>query len=174
MRGTTIVVVRKGGETVMAADGQVTLGEVALKHNARKLQRLFGGKVLVGFSGAVADSLTLLEKFEEKLKEYQGDVRRSAIELAKQWRTDRILRRLDAMLLVADKDNILLISGGGEVIEPEKPAVGIGSGGAYAYAAALALLDHSELPATRIAEEALKIAARLCIYTNENIIVEKL
>jgi len=174
MRSTTIVAVRRDGETVMAADGQVTIGEVALKHNARKIQRLFDGKVLVGFAGAVADSLTLLERFEEKLKQYQGDVRRSAVELAKLWRTDRMLRRLDAMLLTADKENLLLVSGNGEVLEPERPVIGIGSGGAFAYSAALALLEHSELSAAEIAEEALKIAARLCVFTNENIVIEKL
>ena len=158
----------------MAADGQVTMGEVTLKRTACKIRKLYGGEVLVGFAGAVADSLALLERFEGNLKEHQGDVRRAAVELAKAWRTDRVLRRLDALLLVASGEELLLVSGSGEVIEPEEPVMGIGSGGAYAYAAALALMRHTDLPARSIAEEALRIAAALCIYTNDNLTVETL
>jgi len=172
MRATTIVVVRRDKTTAMASDGQVTIGEVSVKQTACKVRRLFGGKVLAGFAGAVADSFALLERFEGKLEEHGGDLRRAAVELAKLWRTDRILRRLEAFLLVADAETILLISGGGEVLEPEEPVMGIGSGGTYAHAAALALLKHSKLPAERIAEEALRIAARLCIYTNDRIHME--
>ncbi|RKY15918.1 MAG: HslU--HslV peptidase proteolytic subunit [Planctomycetota bacterium] len=172
MRGTTIVVVRKDGVTAMASDGQVTIGDVSVKQKANKVRRLSKGEVLAGFSGAVADSLALLERFEGKLEEFGGDLRRAAVEMAKLWRTDRVLRRLEAFLLVADAETILLISGGGDVLEPEEPVMGIGSGGAFAHAAALALLRHSDLNAEQIAEEAIRIAARLCIYTNENINIE--
>ena len=174
MRGTTIVAVRRDGVTAMASDGQVTIGEVSVKQTACKVRRLHKGRVLAGFAGAVADSLALLERFEEKLDEYGGDLRRAAVEMAKLWRTDRVLRRLEAFLLVADTETILLVSGAGEVLEPEEPVMGIGSGGAYAHAAALALLRHSNLDAQQIAEESLRIAARLCIYTNDRIRVEVL
>jgi len=172
MRGTTIVVVRKDGVTAMASDGQVTIGDVSVKQKAVKVRRLLKGEVLAGFSGAVADSLALLERFEGKLEEFGGDLRRAAVEMAKLWRTDRVLRRLEAFLLVADAETILLISGGGDVLEPEEPVMGIGSGGAFAHAAALALLRYSDLNAEQIAEEAIRIAARLCIYTNDNINLE--
>ncbi len=172
MRGTTIVVVRKDGITAMASDGQVTIGDVSVKQKACKVRRLFKGGVLAGFSGAVADSLALLERFEGKLEEFGGDLRRAAVEMAKLWRTDRILRRLEAFLLVADAETILLISGAGDVLEPEESVMGIGSGGAFAHAAALALLRYSDLNAEQIAEEAIRIAARLCIYTNDNINIE--
>ena len=172
MRATTIVVVRKDGVTAMASDGQVTIGDVSVKQKAVKVRRLLKGEVLAGFSGAVADSLALLERFEGKLEEFGGDLRRAAVEMAKLWRTDRILRRLEAFLLVADAETILLISGAGDVLEPEESVMGIGSGGAFAHAAALALLRHSDLNAEQIAEEAIRIAARLCIYTNDNINIE--
>ena len=172
MRGTTIVVVRKDGITAMASDGQVTIGDVSVKQKACKVRRLFKGGVLAGFSGAVADSLALLERLEGKLEEFGGDLRRAAVEMAKLWRTDRILRRLEAFLLVADAETILLISGAGDVLEPEESVMGIGSGGAFAHAAALALLRYSDLNAEQIAEEAIRIAARLCIYTNDNINIE--
>lgn len=173
-RGTTILAVRKDGQVAMAGDGQVTLGETVMKGNARKVRTVYDNKVLVGFAGATADAFTLFERFEGKVKEYGGDITRSAVELAKEWRTDRALRRLEAMLLVADKSKVLLISGNGDVIEPEEGVIAIGSGGSYAYAAALAYLEASDYTARQIAEKALKIAGRICIYTNENLVVEEL
>ncbi|MFP4563973.1 MAG: ATP-dependent protease subunit HslV [Spirochaetia bacterium] len=173
-RGTTILAVRKEGQVAMAGDGQVTLGETVMKGNARKVRTVYDSKVLVGFAGATADAFTLFERFEGKVKEYGGDITRSAVELAKEWRTDRALRRLEAMLLVADKSKVLLISGNGDVIEPEEGVIAIGSGGSYAYAAALAYLEASDYTARQIAEKALKIAGRICIYTNENLVVEEL
>jgi ATP-dependent HslUV protease subunit HslV len=158
----------------MAGDGQVTMGETVMKNNARKVRRLAEGKVLCGFAGATADAFTLFDRFEEKLKEYSGDLRRGAVELAKEWRTDRTLRRLEALLLAADVNATLLISGTGDVIEPEDDALAIGSGGNYAYAAALAFLEGSALSAAEIAEKSLAIAGTICIYTNNRIVVEEL
>lgn len=172
-RGTTIVAVRKDGQTAIAGDGQVTLGEhTAIKHNARKVRRVYHGRVVVGFAGSVADALTLAEKFEEKLQKSSGNLPKAAVELVKEWRTDRVLRRLEAMLVVADKESILLIAGSGEVIEPQDGIVAIGSGSTYALAAARALARHSNLSASDIAVEALKIAAEICVYTNANIVCE--
>jgi len=174
VRSTTIIAVRKDGRVAMAGDGQVTVGNTIMKSNARKVRRLLDDKVLCGFAGATADAFTLFERFEVKLKEYSGDLTRSAVELAKDWRTDRALRRLEAMLLVADKTKTLLISGTGDVIEPADDALAIGSGGPYAYAAALAFLDASTLTAPEIAERSLRIAGGICIYTNDRIVVEEL
>ena len=174
VRSTTVVAVRKDGLLAIAGDGQVTMGQTVVKANARKVRKIFDGRILVGFAGATADAFTLFEKFEEKVREYGGDLTRAAVELAKDWRTDRILRRLEAMLLVGDKDKTLLISGTGDVIEPEEGVIAIGSGGSYAYAAALAYLETSDLTAREIAERSLKVAGRICIYTNDKILVEEL
>lgn len=174
IRSTTVIAVKKDGKIAMAGDGQVTMGDAVMKGNARKVRRIFDGNVLVGFAGATADAFTLFDKFESSLKEYNGDVTRAAVELAKLWRTDRMLRKLEALLLVAARDNILLISGTGDVIEPEAGALAIGSGGNYAYSAALAYLDDSSLSAADIAKRSLEIAGNICIYTNQNIIVEEL
>ncbi|ORC34284.1 HslU--HslV peptidase proteolytic subunit [Marispirochaeta aestuarii] len=175
MKATTILAVRKDGKTAMAGDGQVTLGNTVMKGNAKKVRTIYDGKILVGFAGATADAFTLFEHFEGRIKEYKGDLTRAAVELAKDWRTDRMLRRLEAMLLVADREKILLISGTGDVIEPEEGAIAIGSGGSYAYAAALAYLDSGvDLSALEIARRCLRIAAKICIYTNESIISEEL
>jgi len=175
IRGTTIIAVRKDGRVAMAGDGQVTMGEaVIMKGRARKVRRLHNDAVLVGFAGSTADAFTLEERFEAKLKEFAGDVTRAAVELAKDWRTDRILRRLEAMLLVADAHRTLLLSGNGDVIEPDGGAVAIGSGGNYAFAAARAYLDASDLDAPQIAEKALRIAADICVFTNDNIVLEVL
>ncbi|MDR2313927.1 MAG: ATP-dependent protease subunit HslV [Spirochaetaceae bacterium] len=173
-RSTTVVAVRRNGEVAMAGDGQVTLGETVVKNNARKVRRLWDNKVLCGFAGATADAFTLFDRFESKLKEYSGDLARSAVELAKDWRTDRALRRLEAMLLVADTKKTLLISGTGDVIEPAEDILAIGSGGNYAYAAALAYLDGSSLSASEIAKRSLEIAGTICIYTNSQITLEEL
>ena len=173
-RSTTVLVVRRNGRVAMAADGQVTFGQTVMKNNARKVRRLLDGKILCGFAGATADVFALHDRFEAKLKEYSGDLARAAVELAKDWRTDRALRRLEAMLLVADKNKTLLVSGTGDVIEPAEDALAIGSGGNYAYAAALAYLDGSELSAREIAERSLRIAGNICIYTNDNFVVEEL
>jgi len=173
MHGTTILAVRRNGHTAMAGDGQVSMGNTVMKGNARKVRRLYEDKILVGFAGATADAFTLFERFEIKVKEYNGDITRASVELAKDWRTDRILRRLEALLLVADKEKIFLLSGTGDVIEPEEGVIGIGSGGSFAYAAALAFLQASDLPAREIAERSLKIASGICIYTNDRIIVEE-
>jgi ATP-dependent HslUV protease subunit HslV len=174
MHATTIIAVRKDGKVAMAGDGQVTFGNTVMKNNARKVRRMLEGKVICGFAGATADAFTLFDRFEAKLKEYSGDLARSAVELAKEWRTDRNLRRLDAMLLVADITKTLLISGIGDVVEPTEDALAIGSGGSYAYAAALAFLDGSSYTAAEIAEKSLKIAGGICIYTNTNITLEEL
>ncbi|QQO07409.1 ATP-dependent protease subunit HslV [Breznakiella homolactica] len=174
IRSTTVIVVRKDGKVAMAGDGQVTMGETVMKNNARKVRRLLDGKVLCGFAGATADAFTLFDRFEEKLKEYSGDLARSAVELAKEWRTERALRRLEALLLVADIHKTFLISGTGDVIEPAEDALAIGSGGNYAYSAALAYLDGSSLSAAEIAERSLKIAGNICIYTNGEITLEEL
>ena len=174
IRSTTVIAVRKDGRVAMAGDGQVTMGNTVMKGNARKVRRLYDGNVLTGFAGATADAFNLFDKFEGKIKEYAGDLTRAAVELAKQWRTDKALRQLEALLLVADKDKILLISGTGDVIEPENDVLAIGSGGNYAYAAALAYLESSDLSAREIAQRSLKIAGDICIYTNNNIVVEEL
>ncbi len=179
IRSTTIIAVRQNKSVAMAGDGQVSQGDTILKHNARKVRRMYDGKVLAGFAGATADAFTLFERFEGKLKEYSGDLSRAAVELAKDWRTDRALRRLEAMLLVADRERTLLISGTGDVIEPAKDALAIGSGGNYAYSAALAYLDAVEtgslnLNAKEIAEKSLAIAGEICVYTNGHITVEEL
>ena len=172
--GTTILSVRKDGAVAMVGDGQVTLGETVMKGNARKVRTMYDGKILAGFAGATADAFTLFERFEGKVKEYNGDITRSAVELAKEWRTDRMLRRLEAMLLVADASKTLLISGTGDVVEPERGAIGIGSGGPYAYAAALAYLEGSDFSASEVAEKAMKIASQICIYTNDNFTMEEI
>lgn len=171
--GTTVIAVQKNSEVAMAGDGQVTLGNTVMKGNARKVRKIYDGKVLIGFAGATADAFTLFERFEGKLKEYKGDVTRAAVELAKEWRTDRVLRKLEAMLLVACKEKTLLISGTGDVVEPESGIIAIGSGGSYAYAAAMAYMETSDLPAREIARKSLEIASGICIYTNNNISVEE-
>jgi ATP-dependent HslUV protease subunit HslV len=174
IRSTTILAVRHQGRVALGGDGQVTLGNVVMKSDARKVRRLHDGKVLAGFAGAAADAFALLERFEAKLKDYQGSVPRAATELAKEWRTDRALRRLEAMLIVADRDHLLLVSGTGDVIQPTEGATAIGSGAAYALAAARALLTHSSLSAAEIVHAALEIAGDLCIFSNRNIEVEEL
>ncbi|GHV89537.1 ATP-dependent protease subunit HslV [Spirochaetia bacterium] len=174
IRSTTVLAVRRDGKVAMAGDGQVTMGETVMKNNARKVRRLLDGKVLCGFAGATADAFTLFDRFETKLKEYSGDLLRAAVELAKDWRTDRALRKLEALLLVADLSKTLLISGTGDVIEPAEDALAIGSGGNYAYAAALAYLEGSGFSAAEIAERSLKIAGSICIYTNSQITLEEL
>jgi ATP-dependent HslUV protease, peptidase subunit HslV len=171
-KSTTILSVRRDGDVALGGDGQVTLGNVVAKHDATKIRRVGNGKVLTGFAGSAADSFALLERFEKKLAEFPDNTRRAAIELAKDWRTDRVLRRLEAMLAVADKTVSLILSGAGDVIEPSDGIIGIGSGGPYAQSAAKALLMHSNLSAKEIVEAALKIAGELCIYTNVNIKVE--
>jgi ATP-dependent HslUV protease subunit HslV len=173
-RSTTILAVRHQGKVAIGGDGQVTLGQVVMKADAHKIRRLAGGKVITGFAGASADAFALLERFEAKLKDYQGSMPRAATELAKDWRTDRMLRRLEAMIVAVDKDNTLVISGTGDVIQPSDGIAAIGSGGAYAQAAARALVLHSTLSAPEIVKKALEIAADLCIYTNRNIEVEEL
>ncbi|NRA02359.1 MAG: ATP-dependent protease subunit HslV [Myxococcales bacterium] len=174
IRGTTVIAVRRAGRTAIAGDGQVTLGDTVLKHSARKVQRLRGGRVLVGFAGSTADALALSERFEAKLEEFTGVLRRAAVELAKEWRTDRNLRQLQALLIVADEHEILVISGNGDVIEPDDGIAAIGSGGAYALAAARALVRDKNLSAREISEQALEIAAGICIHTNERISVEEI
>jgi len=174
MRGTTILSVRHNGKVVMAGDGQVTLGHTIVKHTARKVRKIYNDRVLAGFAGATADAFTLFGKFEEKLEQYNGNLVRAAVELAKDWRTDRLLRRLEALLVVADAEHSLVISGNGDVIEPDDGVTAIGSGGPYAHAAAKALTEFSNLDARAIVEEAMKIAASICIYTNDRIIVEEL
>lgn len=173
-RGTTVLAIKKGENVAMAADGQVTLGNTIMKGNAKKVRKIYDGKIIVGFAGATADAFTLFEKFEARIKEYNGDITRAAVELAKDWRTDRALRRLEAMLLVADRNKILLVSGTGDVIEPEEGVIGIGSGGSFAYSAALAYLDSSDLSASEIAVKSLKIASKICIYTNDNFVMEEI
>lgn len=173
-RGTTICAVKKDGITAIAGDGQVTFGEsVVFKNNAVKVRRIFGGKVVVGFAGSVSDAFTLTERFEGMLNKYSGNLMRSAVELAELWREDKVGRKLEAMLICADKDNLLIVSGGGEVIEPDGGVCAIGSGGNYALAAAKALKDETDYSAEVIAEKALKIASSICIFTNDNIVVEK-
>jgi len=172
--GTTIISVRRGEDVVIGGDGQVTLGNIVIKSSARKVRRLSNGKVVAGFAGGTADAFTLFERFEAKLEKHQGHLVRSAVELAKDWRTDRMLRRLEAMLVVADRGSTLIITGAGDVLEPEFGLAAIGSGGPYAHSAARALLEHSDLAAEAIVRESLNIAADLCIYTNRNILIETL
>jgi ATP-dependent HslUV protease subunit HslV len=172
--GTTIIAVRRGGQLAMGGDGQVTFGNTIMKAKARKIRKIYDGKIVVGFAGATADAFTLFERFEAKIKEYGGDLRRAAVELAKDWRTDRVLRRLEAMLLVADLKYMLLISGTGDVVEPEEPVIAIGSGGSFAYAAARAYLESQAYSAREIVERSLRIASEICIYTNSELIVEEL
>jgi len=173
IRSTTVVGVRRDGHTAIAADGQVTLGEATiLKHSAKKVRRLGNGKVVCGFAGSVADAQALQDRFESKLEAFPNNLRRAAVEFAKDWRTDRILRQLNAMMLVADADGMLLVSGDGNVIEPDDGVVGIGSGGPYALAAARALLRHTDKPADQIARESLAIAAEICVFTNDQVVLE--
>ncbi|MCL5045702.1 MAG: ATP-dependent protease subunit HslV [Actinobacteria bacterium] len=171
---TTILALKRDGHAAIAGDGQVTLGNTVMKHQAKKVRRLYNGQVLAGFAGSVADAFTLFQKFEGKLEEYRGNLQRAAVELAKDWRMDKMLRRLEAMLIVLDSNHILVVSGNGEVIEPDDGIAAIGSGGPYALAAARALVAHTNLPAREIASEAMKIAADICIYTNQNVSVEEL
>jgi ATP-dependent HslUV protease, peptidase subunit HslV len=174
IRSTTILCVRRNGHVAMGSDGQVTVGTTIMKSNARKLRRLHHDQVLAGFAGATADAFTLFEKFEAKLEEYRGNLTRAAVELAKDWRTDRVLRRLEALLAVADREHSFVISGSGDVVEPEDGILAIGSGGPYALAAARALLTHSALEARAVVEEAMKIAGGIDIYTNREIVIEEL
>jgi ATP-dependent HslUV protease subunit HslV len=174
LHGTTILAVRRDGKCAVAGDGQVTLGQTIVKHGARKIRRLHHGDVLAGFAGSTADAMALFSKFEGKLEEHRGNLERSAVELAKEWRTDRVLRRLEAFLVVADRTHSFLLSGAGDVIAPDDGLVAIGSGGPYALAAARALLAHSALEAGPLAKEALTIAAGICLYTNDEIVVETL
>jgi ATP-dependent HslUV protease subunit HslV len=174
VHATTILAVRKGETAVLAGDGQVTLGATVVKHHGRKIRRLYNDTILAGFAGSAADSFALFARFEAKLEQYRGNLERSAVELAKDWRTDRALRRLEAMLLVLDRKSTFLLSGTGDLIEPDQGAVGIGSGGAFAQAAATALLRRTTLDVRAIAEESMRIAAELCIYTNANLTVEEL
>lgn len=174
IRSTTVLGVIKDGKAVLGADGQVTLGNTVMKGNAKKVRTLYNGEVLAGFAGATADAFTLLQRFEEKLETHRGNLQRASIELAKDWRTDRFLRKLEAMMIVMNKSNVFLISGTGDVIEPEENIIAIGSGGNYAYAAASALINHSQLSAREIVVESLKIAANICIYTNHNFVIEEL
>jgi ATP-dependent HslUV protease, peptidase subunit HslV len=171
---TTIVSARRGSQVALGGDGQVTLGNIVVKHTARKVRRLYRDQILAGFAGATADAFTLFERFEAKLDKHQGNLMRSAVELAKDWRTDRILRRLEAMLAVADREHSLIITGNGDVLEPEFGLVAIGSGGPYAQAAARAMLLHTELAPADVVKKALEIAAEICIYTNDNHVVESL
>lgn len=174
IRSTTVLCVRRDGQVVMAADGQVTLGENVIKHTAKKIRRLYNDRILAGFAGSTADAFSLFARFEAKLEQYHGNLGRAAVELAKEWRTDKALRHLEALLLVSDASLTFLISGAGDVIEPDGGVAAIGSGGPYALAAARALIDNTQLPARRIAEEAMKIAGKTCIYTNENFMIEEL
>lgn len=174
-RGTTIVAVKKDDRVAVAGDGQVTFGQATImKHKARKVRRLYQGQVVAGFAGSVADAFTLFEKFEAKLGEYRGNLQRAAVEMAKDWRTDKVLQKLEALLIVADRQNLLVISGGGEVIEPDDGIAAIGSGGNYALAAARALAAYTSLGPAEIVREAMKIAAGICVYTNEHITVEEI
>jgi ATP-dependent HslUV protease subunit HslV len=174
VRSTTVLAVRRNGSVVMAADGQVTLGDSVIKHSAKKIRRLHNDKIVAGFAGSTADAFSLFARFESKLDQYHGNLGRAAVELAKEWRTDKVLRHLEALLLIADKESMYLVSGQGDVIEPDSDASAIGSGGQYALAAARALLDNTDLPARKIAEEAMRIAGKICIYTNDTLTVEEL
>jgi len=173
-RGTTILALRHAGKVAVAGDGQVTFGNTVMKRSARKERRIYNGKVIAGFAGASADAFTLFEKFEKQLEQHNGNLRRAAVELAKDWRTDRVLRRLEALLIAADGDTLLVLSGSGDIIEPDDNVIAIGSGGNYALAAARALLDHTQLDARTIAEEAMRIAAAICVYTNDQLVIEEL
>jgi ATP-dependent HslUV protease, peptidase subunit HslV len=174
IRSTTVICVRRNGDVVMAADGQVTLGDHVLKHTARKIRRLYQDKILAGFAGSTADAFNLFSRFETKLEQHAGNLNRAAVELAKDWRTDKMLRNLEALLLVADKAQTFLISGSGDVIDPDEQLAAIGSGGSYATAAARALMDNTDLSAREVAEKAMHIAADICIYTNDHITFEEL
>src|SRR5436309_11091645 len=174
IHATTIICVRKKGKVAIASDGQVTLGDTVIKHGAKKIRRLYNEKILAGFAGSSADSFALFSRFEAKLEQFHGNLSRAAVELAKDWRTDRALRQLEAVMIVADEKNTFLISGTGDLIEPDDGIVGIGSGGAYALAAARALDKHTDLSAREIVQEAMSIASKICIYTNENISIEEL
>ncbi len=171
--GTTIIAVRHRGKIAVAGDGQVTMGNTVMKHGARKVRKIYKDQIVAGFAGSTADAFTLFDKFESKLEQYHGNLYRSAVELAKDWRTDRILRRLEALLIVADRDRILVLSGTGDIIEPDDGVAAIGSGGPYALAAARALIQYSSLDAKSIVQEAMRIASRICIYTNDQIVVEE-
>jgi ATP-dependent HslUV protease, peptidase subunit HslV len=174
IRSTTVLCVRRDGNVVMAGDGQVTLGEGVIKHSAKKIRRLYQDKILAGFAGSTADAFSLFSRFEAKLEQYHGNIGRAAVELAKDWRTDKMLRNLQALLIVTDKQQTFLLSGQGDVIEPDSGIAAIGSGGPYAQAAAEALVEHTQLSARQIAEEAMKIAGKMCIYTNEKVTIEEL
>jgi len=174
IKSTTILAVRRNGKTVIAGDGQVTLGSSVVKHTAKKIRVLNEGKVIVGFAGSAADGLALMERLAEKLNKYKGNLVKSAVELAKDWRLDKYLRRLEAVMIAADKNNMLLLSGNGDVIEPDEPVLAIGSGGDYARSAALALYRNTDLDARKIVEEAMKIAGEVCIYTNQNFVIEEI
>lgn len=174
LRATTILAVRHRGRVALACDGQVTFGQTVLKHGAVKLRRMYQDRVLAGFAGAAADAMTLFERFEGRLEAHEGDVRRAAVELVKAWRTERMLQRLEAQLVVCDARSLLLLSGAGDVLEPDLPVLGIGSGGPFAQAAAEALIAHTDMDAARIVEAAMQIAARLCIYTNDRLSIETL
>ncbi len=174
IRSTTVLSVRRGGSVVLAGDGQVTLGEAVIKHSAKKIRRLYNDKILAGFAGSTADAFTLFSRFEAKLEQYHGNISRAAVELAKDWRTDKYLRHLEALLLVCDKEQTFLLSGQGDVIEPDSGVAAIGSGGPFAQAAAQALMSHTQLTARQIAEESMKIAGKMCIYTNDAIAIEEL
>lgn len=174
IKGTTILCVRRNAKVAIAGDGQVTMGSTVLKHNAKKIRRMFNDKIVAGFSGATADAFTLFEKFEGKIEAFRGNITRAAVELAKDWRTDKVLRRLEALLIIADIKHTFIISGNGDVIEPETGIAAIGSGGPYALAAAQALYDNTELSARQIVEKAMDIASSICIYTNKNITIEEL
>lgn len=173
LRGTTIVAVSRNGKVAMAGDGQVTMGNTILKQTARKIRRIHEDRVLAGFAGSTADAITLFEKFEGKLSEFRGNLRRAAVELAKEWRSDRVLRRLDALMVVTDGKDLILLSGSGDVVEPDDGAIGVGSGGPFALAAARAMLRHTDMPALEIAREALRLASGICIYTNENVTADE-
>jgi len=174
LRGTTILAIRHKGKAAVAGDGQVTLKDTVIKHHAKKVRKIYQEKIIVGFAGATADALNLSERLEQKLERYNGNLTRAAVELARDWRTDKYLRRLEALMIAVDEESMYLISGNGDVIEPDEPVIGIGSGGVGAQAAAAALIEHSDLNARAIVEAAMKIAASICIYTNDRIIVEEL
>ena len=173
-KGTTILLVRRNEKVVIAGDGQVSFGNTVMKHKARKVRKMYKDNIIAGFAGSVADAFALFAKFEEKLEKFHGNISRSAVELAKEWRTDKILRRLEALMAIADKEKSFILSGTGEVIEPDDGIIGIGSGGTYAIAAARALLYNTEMEPREIAEKAMKIAASVCVYTNDNITFEEL
>jgi len=173
-RSTTILAVRKGGETVIGGDGQVTVGSSVIKHSARKIRKLYKDQVVVGFAGSAADGLALMERLEQKLEEFRGNLLRASVELAKDWRMDKYLRRLEALLLAVDREHMLLLSGNGDIIEPDEPVLGIGSGGDYARSAALALYRNTDMGPEEIVRKSLEIASEICIYTNSNLVIEKL